>query len=39
MEKKERLVVENKDWVAVVPYWAVWPYETMLMPKAKQILR
>ncbi len=29
----ERVVVENEDWVAVVPYWAVWPFETLLMPR------
>ncbi|CAB3241000.1 unnamed protein product [Arctia plantaginis] len=32
LEKKERIVVKNSEWVAVVPYWAVWPYETMLLP-------
>ena len=21
-------------WLAVVPYWAAWPFETMLLPKA-----
>ena len=31
----KRIVVENKDWVVVVPYWAVWPYETLLLPKRK----
>lgn len=30
----ERIIVENQDWVALVPFWAVWPYETMLLPKA-----
>jgi len=30
---KARLVVENDHWVAVVPYWAVWPYETLLLPR------
>lgn len=30
---KERTVVENKDWIAVVPYWAAWPFETLLLPK------
>jgi UDPglucose--hexose-1-phosphate uridylyltransferase len=30
---QERIVTENGDWVVVVPYWAVWPYETMLLPK------
>jgi len=29
----ERIVVENKHWVAVVPYWAVWPFETLLLPR------
>ncbi len=24
-ERGERVVVENADWLAVVPYWAVWP--------------
>lgn len=33
LEKKERLVVTNDDWVIVVPYWAVWPYETMVLPR------
>ncbi|XP_075990082.1 galactose-1-phosphate uridylyltransferase [Anticarsia gemmatalis] len=32
MEKKERIVVQNAEWVALVPYWAVWPYETILLP-------
>jgi len=38
IEKKERLVIENKFWVVVVPYWAVWPFETMLLPK-RHVLR
>ena len=29
----ERVVVENDHWLAVVPYWAVWPFETLLLPK------
>lgn len=32
---KERVVCENEYWVAVVPYWAVWPFETILLPKHK----
>jgi UDPglucose--hexose-1-phosphate uridylyltransferase len=28
----ERLVCRNDDWVALVPFWAVWPFETMLVP-------
>ena len=30
--KQERIVVSNEDWVALVPYWATWPYETMVLP-------
>lgn len=33
MEKQERIVVENEDWLVVVPYWALWPFETLLLPK------
>lgn len=33
LQKKERIVVENEHFVALVPYWAVWPYETMLVSK------
>lgn len=28
-----RTVVETEHFIAVVPYWAAWPYETMLLPK------
>lgn len=35
---QERVVIENRDWVVVVPFWAIWPYETMLLPK-KQVTR
>ncbi|XP_039238583.1 galactose-1-phosphate uridylyltransferase isoform X2 [Pipra filicauda] len=31
--RKERLVVENADWLVVVPYWATWPYQTLLLPR------
>jgi UDPglucose--hexose-1-phosphate uridylyltransferase len=34
----ERLVIENDDWLVVVPYWAVWPFETMLLPR-RHVLR
>lgn len=33
IEKKERIVVVNDDWVVVVPYWAAWPFETLLLPR------
>ncbi|WP_392389320.1 galactose-1-phosphate uridylyltransferase [Histophilus somni] len=30
---QERVVIETEYWVAVVPYWAVWPFEILLLPK------
>jgi len=38
LKQKERIVLENEHWVVVVPFWAVWPYETLLMPR-RQVLR
>jgi UDPglucose--hexose-1-phosphate uridylyltransferase len=38
MPLHERLVIENEYWLAVVPYWAVWPFETLLLPR-RHILR
>ncbi|XP_061172065.1 galactose-1-phosphate uridylyltransferase-like isoform X2 [Saccostrea echinata] len=38
LQKQERVVLQNDYWVWLVPYWAVWPYETMLLPK-RHILR
>lgn len=29
----QRLVVENELWQVLVPYWAAWPFETLLLPK------
>jgi UDPglucose--hexose-1-phosphate uridylyltransferase len=28
-----RVVVENGDWLAVVPFWAVWPFETLIVAR------
>lgn len=35
---RERIVTENEHWAAVIPYWAVWPFETIVLPK-RHILR
>ena len=37
-ERRERVVVENKHWLAVVPYWALWPFEILLLPR-RQVRR
>ncbi len=29
----QRVVCENGHWLVVVPYWAAWPFETLLLPK------
>ena len=31
--KKERIIFENTHFLAVVPYWALYPYEVLLSPK------
>ena len=29
-----RVVLENQDWLAIVPFWAAWPFELLLLPNA-----
>ncbi len=31
----EREVCANDEFVAVVPYWAVWPFETLILPRTQ----
>jgi UDPglucose--hexose-1-phosphate uridylyltransferase len=33
LETGERVVVENDNFVALVPYWATWPFETLVLPR------
>jgi UDPglucose--hexose-1-phosphate uridylyltransferase len=33
LEDGARVVVSNEDWVVVVPFWATWPFETLLLPR------
>ena len=33
LERRERVVCENDSFAVVVPYWAVWPFETMVVSK------
>ncbi|EJU05696.1 galactose-1-phosphate uridylyltransferase [Dacryopinax primogenitus] len=33
----ERVVLEEGPWVALVPWWAVWPFEVMLLPTHRHI--
>lgn len=32
----ERIIFENNHFVVLVPFWAVWPFETMIIPKKAQ---
>ncbi len=31
--RQERIVAENEHFAALVPFWATWPYETMIISK------
>lgn len=33
LQKEERIVIENDHFVALVPFWAIWPFETMIVSK------
>lgn len=33
LQKNERIVIENEHFVALVPFWAIWPFETMIVSK------
>ena len=33
LTKKQRLVELNEHWLSVVPWWAIWPFETLIIPK------
>lgn len=33
LQDGRRIVVETEHWIAVVPFWATWPFETLLLPK------
>lgn len=34
--QEERILFENRHFVVLVPFWAVWPFETMIIPKQHQ---
>ncbi len=38
IEQQARIVVKNEQWLAVVPYWATWPFESLLLPR-RHVLR
>jgi UDPglucose--hexose-1-phosphate uridylyltransferase len=38
LQRRVRVVHETASWLAVVPFWAVWPFETLILPK-RQVAR
>lgn len=36
LEKQERIIYENEGFVVLAPFWAVWPFEAMIVPKKHQ---
>jgi UDPglucose--hexose-1-phosphate uridylyltransferase len=35
LELGERVVFANDDFCALVPFWAIWPFETMILPRRR----
>jgi UDPglucose--hexose-1-phosphate uridylyltransferase len=35
LQKQERVVCANEHFVVIVPFWAVWPFETLLISRRK----
>lgn len=33
LEQDARIVYQNKDFVVLVPFWAFWPFETIIIPR------
>jgi UDPglucose--hexose-1-phosphate uridylyltransferase len=33
--QNERAVLHNDDWLVIVPFWATWPFETLVLPRFK----
>mgnify|MGYP003634648713 CR=1 FL=1 len=34
LEKNERIIFENDAFIVLIPFWAVWPFEAMIVPKS-----
>ncbi|MFD2165046.1 UDP-glucose--hexose-1-phosphate uridylyltransferase [Thalassotalea euphylliae] len=33
LKQDQRVIVDNEHWIAVVPFWAAWPFETLVIAK------
>ncbi len=36
LDLEERIIWQNSSFVVLVPFWAIWPFETMIVPKSHQ---
>ncbi|MAD96058.1 MAG: galactose-1-phosphate uridylyltransferase [Flavobacteriaceae bacterium] len=36
LQSRNRMLFENDTFVILVPFWAIWPFETMIVPKMHQ---
>jgi UDPglucose--hexose-1-phosphate uridylyltransferase len=37
LQNGERIVLANDDFCVLVPFWAIWPFETMILPRRRRI--
>lgn len=37
IKQNKRIVQQNEHWVALVPFWAVWPFETLVLPRRHRV--
>ncbi len=37
VERGERVVARTQHWLAVVPFWATWPFELLILPSRRQV--
>ena len=35
LKQGERIVLANDDFCVLVPFWAIWPFETMILPRRR----
>lgn len=36
---EERVILKNQHWVVLVPFWAIWPFETMIIAHHRHLQR
>jgi len=35
IEQSKRIIFQNESWIALVPFWATWPFESIIIPKVR----